>query len=560
MSRAIPVWLLASTLCAFVGCGGGEATDSSPVAENSGGATPANDAGAAMPSSGGAGAAASTPGEAGMEAGMENMTAGMNSGMPGSSDPAAIDPAMEGMMAGMEGPTGGDSSGGTDPAMPDPAMMEAYAAGLDSAAAGADAGAADTASMELAAAGAGAEGYDIAGGSAGGLGGAVEEKIPDTLDGKAQLAFRRGKEKDALQFLYAHALTSDEGAENLLSTIRWVGGLRQPALAVRWGVGFVVTAPRNFNGDPKPVGSHQTLPTRGGPRDGGGGNEGYVGGGGETDYGGGDGGGGKNSLLAKGAGELGEKLLAAYTERLMRGDFGEVLKNAADGRNQGNRGNRGAAGMEGYGGESGGAGASPGGGGDAAGAAAATQVTQITAGLSMLGIGTQKELIDRAREDGIDAVVIIDVKLRVSPSNNLVTNESTIALLDAKTQKKLHTTKKFNNITIQQARADEKDDGVDKEFESLFEAVDANLKMADLPAGLNADIAAKRIDSLAAEKHDNPLPILVEAKMYHSKGLLDEAQLFAAYEKLLGVDSGRMLATGTEEDKVKALSAWIPEL
>jgi hypothetical protein len=557
MSRAIPVWLLASALCAFVGCGGGEATDSIPVAENSGGAMPASDAGAAMPSSGDAAAAA--PGESGMEAGMEDMAAGMNSSMPVGSDPGAIDPAMEGMMAGMEVPTGGDSSGETDPAMPDPAMMEAYAAGLDSASADADAGAAAAASMELAAAGAGAEGYDIAGGPAGGLGGAVEEKIPDTFDGKAQLAFRRGKEKDALQFLYAHALTSDEGAQNLLPTIRWVGGLRQPALAVRWGVGFVVTAPRNFNGDPKPVGSHQTIPTRGGPRDGGGGNEGYVGGGGETDYGGG-GGGGKNSLLAKGAGELGDKLLAAYTERLMRGDFGEVLKNAADDRNQGNRGNRGAAGMEGYGGESGGAGALPGGGGDAAGAAAATQVTQITTGLSMLGIGTQKELIDRAREDGIDAVVIIDVKLRVSPSSNLVTNESTIALLDAKTQKKLHTTRKFNNITIQQARAEEKDDGVDKEFEALFEAVDANLKMADLPAGLNADIAAKRIDSLTAEKHDNPLPILVEAKMYHSKGLLDEAQLFAAYEKLLGVDSGRLLATGTEEDKVKALSDWIPEL
>ncbi len=177
----------------------------------------------------------------------------------------------------------------------------------------------------------------------------------------------------------------------------------------------------------------------------------------------------------------------------------------------------------------------------------------------MLGIGTQKELIDRAREDGIDAVVIIDVKLRVSPTN-LVTNESTIALLDAATQKKFHTTKKFNNITIQQARADEKEDGVDKEFEALFQAIDANLKMTDLPAALNADIANKRIESLTAEKQDDPLPILVEARMYHSKGLLDENQLFAAYEKLLGVDSGRMLATGTEEDKKKALETWLPGL
>jgi hypothetical protein len=261
-------------------------------------------------------------------------------------------------------------------------------------------------------------------------------------------------------------------------------------------------------------------------------------------------------------------LIAAYTERLTRGDFGEVLKKAMEGDSAGNRGDAGGAGAYGSGaeGELGGAGypsAGPksagGPGGPAAGAAAATQVTHIMTGLSMLGIGTKKELIDRAREDGIDAVVIIDMKLRVTAANGLVTNDSTIALLDAKTQTKFHMTKTFNNIKIQQARADSKEDGVDKELESLFAAIDAKFTMTALPTGLNADIAAKRVAALTAEKHDNPLPILVEAKMYHSKGLLDETQLFAAYEQLLGVDFGRLLATGSEEDKKKVLNQWLPE-
>ena len=177
----------------------------------------------------------------------------------------------------------------------------------------------------------------------------------------------------------------------------------------------------------------------------------------------------------------------------------------------------------------------------------------------MLGVGTQKELIERAREDGIDVVVIIDMKIRVSPSSNLVTNDSTIALLDVKTQKKLLTTKAFNNIAIQQARADEKEDGVDKELERLFAAIDTSFKMTDLPAALNAEVVAKRLASLTAEKHDNPLPILAEARMYHAKGLLEESALFAAYEQILGVDSGRLLATGSEEDKKKALDRWLPE-
>lgn len=571
MSRSLSLWLFASALTLFVGCGGGAATDSGGVAENSGGGS------SMMPSDG-----MQSPDSGGMGDEMSGEMYG------GTGDPAA-DMGMEGMTpddagyAGAEGYAGSEGyPDGEYAGAPDMAAMEgAYGeAGYPGAPDG-------TSPEEMAAGYAGTEadgaypGAEYAGGPdgagaypggefPGGPGGAVEEKIPDGFDGKAQWSFRRGREKDAMQYLYAHALTTDAGAESLLPTIRWVGGLKQPMLAVRWGVGFVVTAPRNFDGDPKPVGSTQKIPTRGEGNRGGGGNEGYVGGGGEGEYGAGDGGGGggggKNSLLSKKAGELGEKLTAAYTERLLRGDFGEVLKIAMEAGSTGTRPSAGGAGAYGYGGEGEGDGADyssgpqgPGGlGGPAAEAAAATEVTQIMTGLSMLGIGTQKELIDRAREDGIDAVVIIDMKLRVNPAG-LVTNESTIALLDAKTQKKLHTTKKFNNITIQKARAESKEDGVDKEFAALFEAIDANFKMTALPAGLTADIAARRVADLTAKKHDNPLPILVEARMYHSKGLLGESQLFAAYEQLLGVDFGRLLATGEEEDKKKVLSQWLPE-
>lgn len=600
MSRSLSLWLLASalTLSLFVGCGGGAATDSGGVAENSGGAAPASGGGSSMMPSGGMQSPDS--GEMGDEMSGEmygdtgdpaaDMAMGMDMDMDMDMDMEGMSPDAAGY-AGAEGYAGSEGNpGGERAGAPDMEAMEgAYGeAGYP----GAPDGTSPEEMADGAYPGAGAEGADpgdeYAGGPdgagaypggeyPGGPGGAVEEKIPDGFDGKAQWSFRRGREKDAIQYLYAHALTTDAGAESLLPTIRWVGGLKQPMLAVRWGVGFVVTAPRNFNGDPKPVGSTQQIPTRDGNRnrDDGGGNEGYVGGGGEDEYGAGDGGGGggggKNSLLSKKAGELGEKLTAAYTERLVRGDFGEVLKIAMEAGSAGSRPSAGGAGAYGYGGEGEGDGADyssgpqgfggPGGpGGPAAGAAAETEVTQIMTGLSMLGIGTtQKELIDRAREDGIDAVVIIDMKLRVIPANGLVTNESTIALLDAKTQKKLHTTKKFNNITIQKARAESKEDGVDKEFAALFEAIDANFKMTALPAGLTADIAARRVAALTAGEHDNLLPVLVEARMYHSKGLLGESQLFAAYEQLLGVDFGRLLATGEEEDKKKVLSQWLPE-
>ena len=42
------------------------------------------------------------------------------------------------------------------------------------------------------------------------------------------------------------------------------------------------------------------------------------------------------------------------------------------------------------------------------------------------------------------------------------------------------------------------------------------------------------------------------------KGLLPADLLEIAYEKILGGDNGRMLATGTDEDKQKVVKRFLP--
>ncbi|MFP8870445.1 MAG: hypothetical protein VCB43_02825, partial [Myxococcota bacterium] len=412
--------------------------------------------------------------------------------------------------------------------------------------------------------------YGEGGSSEGGRSrGGVSEKVPDDFSGKATLAFRQGKDRDAMQYLYAHALTTEVGAETLLPTIRWVSGLKKPALAVRWGAGFVVTAPRNFAGDPKPIGTEQKIPTRGTRGVRGGDDADFGGGGGEDDYeSGGGGDGGQESLMEKGAGELGQKLVASFVASVSRGDYGDVLKKAVaaqGGASRGGGSRGGSQGSDGYGDEESyemegiGQGGQDRGGPRGGGAAGATDITSLMPGLTLLGIGSQKELVSRARDEEVDVLVIIEMKLSSNVKTSLVTNETTIALYATKTPKSLFKTRKLNNITVQKARAEGKEDGVDRELDKLFEAIATNFKMSDLPAGLTAEVAARRVAGLATKAHDNPLPILAEAKMYHGKGMLAESQLFDAYEKILGVDYGRLLATGSEEDKIKVLNQWLPE-
>ena len=66
-------------------------------------------------------------------------------------------------------------------------------------------------------------------------------------------------------------------------------------------------------------------------------------------------------------------------------------------------------------------------------------------------------------------------------------------------------------------------DPVDKELEALFKFVDANWHLGPLPAGLQAEHVLNRLRTLLAESHENPLPVLAEARMYQTRGLLQDS-------------------------------------
>lgn len=173
-------------------------------------------------------------------------------------------------------------------------------------------------------------------------------------------------------------------------------------------------------------------------------------------------------------------------------------------------------------------------------------------------MGTERELLDKARKDGVDVLALFEVAVKVNPKTALITNDTKMVLIDVAKGARLHTGKLMNNFKVQKARADSKDDGVAKEIESLFEFIDANLIMSPIPSALTSEHIAKRVASLVASKPDDMLPVLTEIRFWNRKSLLDDDGLTAAFSAMLSPEIGAQLATGTEDERKEIVKRWLP--
>lgn len=400
---------------------------------------------------------------------------------------------------------------------------------------------------------------------------------PLTLADKAELAFRQGRDQDAIQYLYAHGVTADaDAAKEVLGKMGWITPLKRPAMAVRWGIAVEYTAPRGYNGNIYPIGTTQNVPIKGAP--------GGQAPGGQPPGGMGDGGMGQGGMgagqgspqLQQLTGELGQKVVGQLQERIARGDFGQVMASLGKASAAGAGGAVPGGGMPGYMAPGGGSdmsgagmasgfpGSAPGGFGGAPGqpqAGRPTDAVSLAPGIVLLGLVSAKDLREKGQKAGVDAVCVFDVVVTVNPRTQLIKNETTIHLHDLMQAKELYESKTLNNIQVQIERVEKKSDQdpVDKELESLFKFVDSNWRLGQLPAGLQADHVLNRLRILLGESHENPLPVLAEARMYQTRGLLQDNHFLTACQKLLGDPDGTQLVNGSEEEKLQLVAKWLPK-
>ncbi len=390
----------------------------------------------------------------------------------------------------------------------------------------------------------------------------------DTYLAKARYAFATGKESVADQYVIAEMLANDTEAAGLLQQVRFSTALRKPALTLRFAVGVHLEAPSSIT-DYKPIGRTQFANMNGQGGSGGdslGSGMGMMGmpggGGGQTS------GGQKN--LGDLTGRFGEEFIKSFEGAWDSGNFGSVFADVEAiapriGLNNGtNNGSGMGMGMPGMMGMSGGAdmpmmgsgmgapaGAAP--TGDQALRLKATPGKSVVPGLTYLGTGKETELLGKAEAEGIDFLFLFEVEVKAQRQR--INNDTKLKLMSVKEKKSLGMTTTLSNNKVDMEMATKGDnDEVAKQLGNLFKKVDT-IKLQDMPT-LKPETAQVRVKSLIEKKTKDVLPILMEIKLYHSQGVLNDEERDAAYQ--LTLPNGLAFATGSPEDRAFVLEPLLP--
>ncbi len=188
------------------------------------------------------------------------------------------------------------------------------------------------------------------------------------------------------------------------------------------------------------------------------------------------------------------------------------------------------------------------------------------AGITFLGEGETKNLLDAAAAQGIDVLVVFEVKVTENLKTNLVNNDTRIVVYDVASGKDLVKSKPVKNFEVQNYRAEKPKSGdVDPIvacLDKLFAALDSDpqfaLKMSAIPSGIKPEHVESRVAAILGNAKLERLQALAEIKFFHHRGLASDGLLEKSFQKLLGDADGAKLASGTEEERIEVVSALVP--
>lgn len=183
----------------------------------------------------------------------------------------------------------------------------------------------------------------------------------------------------------------------------------------------------------------------------------------------------------------------------------------------------------------------------------------------MLGKGGLKELMAKARTQGLDVVLYFNIRVVESARTGLVTNIAEIEVIDVATEQKVFSLPALNNLKMQKEREAATKGGLDDPLEvaidKLFQFADRQYRMLPVPQKTSDEILESRIKPLvlSAEKPENPLAALAEIKFLYSKEMVRKEHLPIAFKQLLGEELAEKWFAADDEGRAEILALWLPK-
>ncbi len=181
-------------------------------------------------------------------------------------------------------------------------------------------------------------------------------------------------------------------------------------------------------------------------------------------------------------------------------------------------------------------------------------------GIEFLGVASRNTLQVVAKRQNVDVLIIFGIEERVSRGGREI-REARLRLLDPMTRRELMVSPVINSVKRKEGLGTPlyKDpvDLAQRKFESL---ISHQLQPQVIPAALRPKHAAKRVSSFRLASDDSPLKALSEIRFYHRRDLLKVDQALAAYQALLGDETGLHLLAGKPQQRADDLQRWMPSV
>jgi hypothetical protein len=181
--------------------------------------------------------------------------------------------------------------------------------------------------------------------------------------------------------------------------------------------------------------------------------------------------------------------------------------------------------------------------------------------VTLLGAGSQSDLVDAARSRGLDMLMLVELQLKIVGVSKRQYTDMRVRLVDVNYSDTLWSSRSVSSNRVGQTSGNGENLLRDL-IESVFENVDQKTALQPMPA-LKPEHVANRLRTLAGEiprrRPQARLTILAELRYYQASELATADQLVPLCDDILGAGNGRRFVEGDPAERGEVVRAWLKE-